>query len=153
MTTKRQNLLESVVVLVIVSVMTLIGNQAGFDNGIIEALPGMGILLLLCIAGIATNMFVFRKIPSVLFVITYGVIVTLPGFPFSGAVNAYVAKVHFLALTTPILAYAGVAIGKDLDAFKKSGWRIVVVSLFVMTSTYIASAAISQGVLKFMGDI
>ncbi|CCO25459.1 hypothetical protein [Maridesulfovibrio hydrothermalis] len=151
--TKQQTLIESFVVLVIVSIMVLIGNQAGFNNNMVEALPGMGILLLLCVAGVATNMFVFKKIPSVLFVITYGVIVTVPAFPLAETVNAYVAKVHFLALTTPILAYAGVAIGKDLDTFKKSGWRIVLVSLFVMVSTYIASAAIAQGVLKFMGDI
>ncbi|GKT29738.1 hypothetical protein ADUPG1_001261, partial [Aduncisulcus paluster] len=58
-----------------------------------------------------------------------------------------------LALTSPILAYAGVSIGKDLDTFKKSGWRIVIVSIFVMVSTYIGSAAIAQSVLKFMGDI
>lgn len=151
--TKQQTLLESFAVLVIVSIMVLIGNQAGFNNNMIEALPGMGILLLLCVAGVATNMFVFKKIPSVLFVITYGVIVTVPAFPFADIVNGYVAKVHFLALTTPILAYAGVAIGKDLDTFKKSGWRIIIVSIFVMVSTYIASAAIAQGVLKYMGDI
>ncbi|WP_432735357.1 hypothetical protein [Maridesulfovibrio sp. FT414] len=151
--TKQQNIIESVIVLIIVSLMVLVGNHVGFHNNMVEALPGMGILLLLCVAGVATNMFVFKKIPSVLFVITYGVIVTVPGFPLAETVNAAVAKVHFLALTTPILAYAGVAIGKDLDTFKKSGWRIVVVSLFVMISTYIASAAIAQGVLKFMGDI
>ena len=119
----------------------------------IDALPGMGILFLLCVAGVATNMFLIRKIPSVLFVITYGVIISLPSFPFSAVTNAYVAKVNFLALTTPILAYAGVAIGKDLDAFKKSGWRIVIVSLVVMFSTYIGSAAIAQTVLKYMGAI
>ncbi|WP_321403119.1 hypothetical protein [Maridesulfovibrio sp.] len=151
--TKQQNLIESTAVLVLVSIMVLIGNHVGFNNNIVEALPGMGILLLICVAGVATNMFVFKKIPSVLFVITYGVIVSLPGFPLSETINAYVAKVHFLALTTPILAYAGIAIGKDLDTFKKSGWRIVIVSLFVMISTYIGSAAIAQGVLKFMGDI
>jgi hypothetical protein len=151
--TKQQTIFESFVVLLIVSVMTLIGNHAGFNNNIIDALPGMGILLLLCISGVATNMFLLKKIPSVLFVITYGVIITLPTFPYSAVTNAYVAKVHFLALTTPILAYAGVAIGKDLAAFKKSGWRIVVVSLFVMVSTYIGSAAIAQAVLKYMGDI
>ncbi|BBD06953.1 hypothetical protein [Desulfovibrio ferrophilus] len=151
--TANRSLIESCIVLIIVSVITLIGNAVGFNNGIIESLPGMGILLLLCIAGVATNMFVFKKIPSVLFVITYGVIITLPTFPFAPAVNAYVSKVSFLALTTPILAYAGIAIGKDLATFKQSGWRIVVVSIFVMISTYVASAAIAQGVLKYMGDI
>ena len=151
--TKQHTLIESCIVLLIVAIITLIGNQIGFHNNVIDALPGMGILFLLCVAGVATNMFLIRKIPSVLFVITYGVIISLPSFPFSAVTNAYVAKVNFLALTTPILAYAGVAIGKDLDAFKKSGWRIVIVSLVVMFSTYIGSAAIAQAVLKYMGAI
>jgi hypothetical protein len=149
----KQTFLESIVVLIIVGVITLIGNFVGFNNGIVESLPGMGILVALCIAGIATNHFILKKIPSVLFVITYGVIITLPGFPGSEAFSAAVGKVNFLALTTPILAYAGIAIGKDLDTFKQSGWRIVVVSIFVMISTYVASAAIAQGVLSFMGEI
>lgn len=153
MTDSKRSLFESFVVLLIVGVITLIGNQVGFKNGIIESLPGMAILLALCVAGVGTNMYVFKKIPSVLFVITYGVIISLPNFPGSEFVNASVAKVSFLALTTPILAYAGIAIGKDLATFKQSGWRIVVVSIFVMISTYVASAAIAQGVLKFMGDI
>jgi len=151
--TRQQTMLESVAVLVIVSIITLIGNQVGFKNNILDALPGMAILLCLCIAGVATNMFIFKKIPSVLFVITYGVIITMPTFPMAESINAYMTKVNFLALTTPILAYAGVAIGKDLDTFRKSGWRIVVVSIFVMIATYMASAIIAQGVLKFMGEI
>ncbi|MBU1001720.1 MAG: hypothetical protein KKE73_04285 [Proteobacteria bacterium] len=149
----KLNLIESFVFLVFVSVMTLVGNLVGFHNGIIESIPGMLVLLLLCVAGVATNKFIFKKIPSVLFVITYGVIISLPAFPYSAEVNAAVAKVNFLALTTPILAYAGIAIGKDLASFKKTGWRIVVVSIFVMISTYVASAAIAQAVLKYMGDI
>ena len=62
-------------------------------------------------------------------------------------------KVNFLALTTPILAYAGVALGKDLDMLKKTGWRIVVVSFVVFIGTYIGSAVIAQVVLKMIGEI
>jgi putative effector of murein hydrolase LrgA (UPF0299 family) len=64
-----------------------------------------------------------------------------------------VGKVNFLALTTPILAYAGVGIGKDINTLKQTGWRIVVVSLVVMASTFISSAAISNVVLKMLGEI
>jgi putative effector of murein hydrolase LrgA (UPF0299 family) len=51
------------------------------------------------------------------------------------------------------LAYAGVAIGKDLDDFAKSGWRIVVVACVVFIGTYIGSAIIAQAILKYLGQI
>jgi len=56
-------------------------------------------------------------------------------------------------LCTPILAYAGVAIGKDLDAFAKTGWRIVVLSCSIFIGTYVGSAVIAQLILKAMGQI
>ncbi|SKA66977.1 hypothetical protein [Desulfobaculum bizertense] len=146
-------MVESAIVLVIVAVITLIGNSIGHNFGLLEALPGMAVLFGICLAGIAANRFVFSKLPPVLYIITFGMLVTLPGFPGSEQFAAWVSKVNFLALTTPILAYAGVGIGKDLDALKKTGWRIVVVSLFVMASTFVASAGIAHVVLKVLGEI
>lgn len=145
-------IIESALVLLIVAVITLVGNRIGYGFGFIEALPGMAVLLGICLAGILTSQYVY-KLPAVLYVITFGMIVTMPGVPGSETVAAWVSKVNFLALTTPILAYAGVSIGKDLPALKQSGWRIVVVSLFVMVGTYVASAGIAQVVLKYLGEI
>lgn len=144
---------ESIIVLIIVSMITLVGNTIGYKFGIIEALPGMAVLLGICIAGVLANNFIWKKLPTVLYVVTFGTIITLPGFPFAEQFSAWVGKVNFLALTTPILAYAGIGIGKDLDSLKKTGWRIVVVSIVVMTSTYIFSAGIAQFILKIMGEI
>lgn len=144
---------ESIIVLMIVTIITLIGNKIGYKFGLIEALPGLGILLAICIAGVLSNNYLFKKLPTVLYVVTFGTIITMPGFPGSQAISQYVGKVHFLALTTPILAYVGVGIGKDLDSLKKTGWRIVIVSLVVMISTYVCSAGIAQAILKFMGEI
>lgn len=143
---------ESAIVLLLVGVITLVGNWIGYGFGIIEALPGMAVLTGICILGVLANRYVY-KLPTVLYVITFGMIITLPGFPGHEMFAGWVSKVNFLALTTPILAYAGVGIGKDLPALKKTGWRIVVVSLFVMTGTYVASAAIAHVVLKFLGEI
>ncbi|MFV0420840.1 hypothetical protein [Oleidesulfovibrio sp.] len=143
---------ESAIVLALVAAITLVGNRIGYGFGIAEALPGMAVLFAICMLGILANRFLF-KLPTVLYVITFGMVLTLPGFPGSATVAAWVSKVNFLALTTPILAYAGVGIGKDLPVLKQTGWRIVVVSLFVMTGTYIGSAAIAHVVLKFLGEI
>ncbi|WP_462327406.1 hypothetical protein [Desulfobaculum sp.] len=147
------SIVESAIVLLLVAAITLVGNSIGYDFGIVEAMPGMAVLFGLCLAGILANRFVWKKLPTVLYVITFGMIVTLPGFPGAEAFTAWVSKVNFLALTTPILAYAGVGIGKDLDALKKTGWRIVVVSIFVMAGTYIASAGIAHVVLNALGEI
>lgn len=143
---------ESAIVLLIVGAITLIGNWIGYGFGIMEALPGMAVLVGICILGVLANKYIYN-LPTVLYVITFGMIITMPGVPGHEMFAGWVAKVNFLALTTPILAYAGVGIGKDLPALKKTGWRIVVVSLFVMTGTYVASAAIAHVVLKFLGEI
>ncbi|XXJ20593.1 hypothetical protein ACR42D_13860 [Desulfovibrio caledoniensis] len=145
-------IIESAIVLLIVAVITLVGNRIGYGFGIIEAMPGMAVLVAICVLGVLANKYVY-KLPTVLYVITFGMIITMPGVPGHEAVAAWVSKVNFLALTTPILAYAGIGIGKDLPALQKTGWRIVVVSLFVMAGTYIASAGIAQVVLKSLGEI
>lgn len=147
-----QKIIESAIVLLIVAVISLVGNWIGYGFGLVEALPGMGVLVGICLLGVFANKCIY-KLPTVLYVVTIGTIVTLPGFPGNELFSAWVAKVNFLALTTPILAYAGVGIGKDLPALKKTGWRIVVVSLFVMIGTYVASAGIAQVVLKALGEI
>jgi len=145
-------IIESVIVLLIVAAITLVGNWIGYGFSIPEALPGMAVLVGVCIFGVLANRYIY-KLPTVLYVITFGMIITMPGVPGHETVAAWVSKVNFLTLTTPILAYAGVGIGKDLPILKKTGWRIVVVSLFVMTGTYVASAGIAQIVLKSLGEI
>lgn len=147
------NLKETLYVLLLVGLMSLLGNYVGFKNGMLEALPGMLILIAISMGGILLGKYMPGGIPGVAYVVTLGCIVTYPGFPGAEAMNALIKKVNFLALTTPILAYAGIAIGKDLDALKKLGWRVVVVSCVVFTGTYIGSALIAQGLLKFLGQI
>lgn len=144
---------DSALVLAIVGVMSLAANLVGPGNGIIESLPGMVILIGIAWAGIALAKVVPVKIPAVAYVVTLGCVLTYPGVPGAAVINTYMAKVNFVALCTPILAYAGVAIGKDIDVFKKAGWRIIVVACFVFTGTYFLSAVIAQMILTALGQI
>ena len=105
------------------------------------------------LVAMAMAKFLPGNIPAVAYVVTLACLLSYPGVPGSEYVNAYVKKVGFLQLCTPILAYAGVSIGKDLDAFAKSGWRIVVISCIVFIGTYIGSAVIAQCILKALGQI
>jgi hypothetical protein len=110
-------------------------------------------LIALAFLGIWLGKVVPGGIPGVAYVVTIGCILTVPGMPCAAAISAAVSKVGFMQLCTPILAYAGVAICKDLDVFAQSSWRIVVVSCVVFIGTYIGSAIIAQLILKAIGQI
>ena len=59
-----------------------------------------------------------------------------------------IGKIGLLPLCTPILAYAGISIGKDVDTFKKQGFAIVVVAIFTFAGTFLGSTIIAQIILK-----
>ncbi|KEI06156.1 LysO family transporter [Clostridium botulinum] len=144
---------KSLCILVLMALLSLVGNLIGPKHGIFEALPGMIILVVIAISGIILAKVIPGKIPAVAYIVTIGCIVTYPGFPGAEIVTKCMTKVDFLSLTTPILAYVGISIGKDLESFKKSGWRIILVSCVVFIGTYLGSAAIAQLILKSLGQI
>jgi hypothetical protein len=144
---------EIAIVLLITAAISVVGNFIGYKVNIIEAIPGALILVLISIAGIGLAKIIPGNIPSVAYIVTLSTVLTIPGIPGSAAISNYVSKVNFLALTTPILAYAGIYTGKNLDSLKKTGWRIVVVSIFVIIGTYVGSALIAHFILKGLGQI
>lgn len=144
---------DTIIVLAIVSFMSLFSNVLGTKANIIQSIPGLLILAAIALVGMLMSKYLPGGIPAAAYVVTIGCILTVPGVPGSALINSYVKDVGFVALCTPILAYAGVAIGKDLDAFAKSGWRICVLAIVVFVGTYIASAIIAQAILKYLGQI
>ncbi len=150
---KIYNLAETLVILLIMGLLSLVSNTLSSSYGFLQALPGIVILVLIAMAGIIMAKVLPGRIPAAAYVVTLGCILTYPGFPGSSFINAYMKPVGFVSLCTPILAYAGVSVGKDMDAFKHTGWRIVVLSCVIFVGTYIGSAVIAQGILKSIGQI
>ncbi|MBQ3437956.1 MAG: DUF340 domain-containing protein [Fusobacterium sp.] len=146
-------LLNNLLILCITAVLTLVGNFIGPKINPLEALPGMIILVLIAFIGIALSKLIPVKIPSVAYIVTIATILTIPGGPLAELISTYTAKVNFLALCTPILAYAGIYTGKNIDSLKKTGWKILVLGLFVILGTYLGSAIIAQIILKSIGQI
>ena len=144
---------DTIIILAIVTLMSLVSNVLGTKADIIQSIPGLLILAAIAFAGMMMSKYLPGGIPAAAWVVTLGCVLTIPGVPGADFINSYVKNVGFVALCTPILAYAGVSIGKDLDAFAKTGWRIVVLSIVVFVGTYIASAIIAQAILKALGQI
>lgn len=150
---KQYNLAETFIILLLIGVMSMVSNTLSSSVGILEGIPGLLILVAIAMAGILMGKYMPGNIPAVAYVVTLGCILTYPGFPGSDIINLYMKKVGFVSLCTVILAYAGVSIGKDMDAFKHTGWRIIVLSCIIFVGTYLGSAVIAQFVLKAIGQI
>lgn len=144
---------DSIIVLLITAAISIVGNFVGYKINMIEAIPGVLILVAMAAAGIVLAKVIPVKIPAVAYIVTLATVVTIPGMPGAATITALVGKVNFLALATPILAYAGIYTGKNLDSLKKTGWRIVVLAIFVMIGTYLGSAIIADVILRMLGQI
>ena len=80
-----------------------------------------------------------------------GVLVSVPGFPGGDFVLSYTKQVSFIALTTPLLAYAGLSVGKDMEAFKALSWRIIPVALAVAAGSFVCSTILAEFMLHLEG--
>ncbi|WP_296954233.1 DUF340 domain-containing protein [uncultured Dialister sp.] len=139
--------------LIITGLLSLVANVIGTKNTLVDGALGMVVLVFIALAGIVLAKVLPGNIPAVAYVVTLGTIVSFPGFPGADFVNSVVKHVGFLQLCTPILAYAGISICKDLDVFKDSSWRIVLISCVVFIGTYLGSAVIAQVILTFLGQV
>ncbi len=140
-------------ILAIVCGISLIGNWIAVKIDPIKSLPGMLILGLISFAGWVLGQVLPWKLPNIVYISLIAIGLTTPWTPGSQWVVAQVNNVNFLALCTPILAYAGIAIGKDLDQFAKMSWKIAIVAMFVLSGTFIGSCLIAQTMLKLTGKI
>ena len=80
-------------------------------------------------------------------------VLTLPISPISDFIVNAMSAYSFGLVGLPLLAFAGIAVGDQLEVFKKLSWKIVIVSFVVMASTYFGSAAISNIILSLKGMI
>ncbi|WP_025138468.1 DUF3100 domain-containing protein [Achromobacter sp. DH1f] len=128
----------------ICGLFALVGNRLGYNVPFLDALPGMAIIILLVvIADLLLR--VVPKLPAVAVLSLIAMTVGCPGvLPYSDQIIAAVGKVNFLPFTTVILAMAGLSILKDLPAFRKLGWKIVVVSLAANAGTFMGATLIAE---------
>ena len=144
---------EKIYILLITAAISVVANWVGPGISPLQGIPGVLILAAISIAGIAISDIMPGKIPAVAYIVTLATIVTIPAFPLSGFISYHTGNVDFTTLCTPILAYAGIYTGENLDNLKKTGPKIILLSIFVILGTYIGSAIIAQLILKMIGQI
>ena len=143
-------MVEKTKILALIGIIAILGNWVGYGVSPIEAFPGIILIVLFTIIGLGLNT-VIPKIPAVVWISLIALIATTPIFPGNEWIAGETGKVNFMAIATPILAYAGLSLGKDIESFKKLGWRIVVISLVVYTGTFLFATLFAEIVFRLQG--
>lgn len=141
--------------LLFIGVTVLAGNWISTKVPPWEALPGLMILLgMIAIACLIRRIMPFY-FPIIALISTVALIMTIPQFPGAQFMSKYIDKVSFISLCTPVVAYAGIAITKDLTALKAggAGWKIIVSTLVALMGTYLGSVLVGELVLRLTGRI
>ena len=128
-------------------------NSPPFDP--VGAFHGMVVIIALALVGWLLSKHVKIKLesPTVIWISVLALLVSSPIFPGNAWVSSVTKHVSFMAITTPVLAYAGLSLGKDITKFKELGWRIIIVSLLVFTGTFVLATLFAQIMLHLNGTI
>lgn len=139
--------------LLIACAIGLVSNWVATGADPLTALPGMAILYIVSVIGLVLARYVPFYLPSVAWTSLLAILVTIPGIPGTDWVLAKVEALNFLALATPALAYAGLALTKgEFDIARRSGWKIVIVAICVMFGTFMGSVVIADLTLRLSGQ-
>lgn len=147
-------ILETIFLLILVAIIMAAGNTVGYKIDLLISLEAVGVLVIISIIGfLISKLPLLKKLPVILWVSIVAAVSSSPICPWNDIVVSVTDQISLLAVCTPVLAYAGLAIGKDLALFKNISWRIIPVSLAVFSGTFIFAALIAQVTLHWEGAI
>ena len=151
----RKYFVQQLGLLLMVSVVIILTNIIGYKMPVGDYIIGVLLLSAISLVGLTISNFMSRfvKLPSMIYVSLLGLLLACPVSPVKDIVVETTTPVAFLAPATALGAFAGISLGKDLKDFAKMGWKLVLITLFVITGTFIFSAFVADVVLKITGAI
>jgi hypothetical protein len=144
---------NSLVMLLVIGVITIVGNWVGYGVSPIEAAPGMVLIIVIGLISLLLGRILPLELPSFAYAMIIAFLLSLPYSPVQSIVLSLTEPVNFLATTTPILAYAGLSVGSQVTQMREVSWKLVVVAVFVFFGTFFGSALIAQAVMSIQGTI
>ena len=151
----RKYFVQQLGLLLMVSVIIILTNVIGYKMPVKDSIIGVLLLSAISLIGLTISKFMSRfvKLPSMMYVSLLGLLLACPVSPVKDIVVETTTPVAFLAPATALGAFAGISLGKDLKDFTKMGWKLVLITLFVITGNFIFSALVADIVLKMTGAI
>ncbi|WP_186036636.1 DUF3100 domain-containing protein [Burkholderia gladioli] len=129
---------------IVTAAMALVCDWIAHGTTPLVGLPGIAIMVVATIVGDALARVTGRRIPAVCWVSVVAMFLTSPWSPWASQIAALSSHNDFLGVTTPMLVFAGLSIAKDIPAFRRLGWRIVLVSFVANAGTFIGATLVAQ---------
>ena len=131
----------------------MVANFIGFDVAFSQSLPGVLVLLVISAAAGFLRWLIPLKLPTVAYCSILGLLCACPLSPVSQFVIESAGKINFTAPLTMVGAFAGMSISNQIKQFVRQGWKMIVISVLVMTGTFFGSLVIAQVMLQLTGTI
>ena len=148
------NLKYMSVIIVFIFISNLIVIKKGqLDINIFDCIPILIVFLIASLVSVLIRTVIKLEVPAVVYAALLMTIISLPVFPWFDTLQAWVGGVTFNAFLTPIIAFTGICLGKDLAQFVRTGPKLIVISILVFIGTYLGSATIAQISLMITGVI
>lgn len=144
---------EWIAILIFVAIAIMTSNFIGFRVPFAESLNGVLVLSAITLIAVFVSKIIPLKLPMIMFCSLLGLLFALPFSPVSEFITEATGKIQFKAPLTIVGALAGISIGASFHLFVKQGWRMLVIAIAVMTSTFVGSVIIAQLVLKLTNAI
>ena len=145
--------INALLMLLVIGVITLIGNWIGYGASPIEAAPGMALIVAIGLLSLFLGRYVPLELPSFAYAMIIAFLLALPYSPVQSTILSLTKPVNFLATTTPILAYAGLSIGLQVKRMREVSWKLIIVAIIVFLGTFFGSALVAQAILSMQGII
>ena len=122
--------------------------RGGTTMEFVTAVIGMIIIIIISVLSLKIKQLLPWKIPA----FAWASIPT-PWSPVQQVVLDFTNAVTTGAVSSVILAVAGVSIGTKLSDIKRLSWKMIIVAIFVFCGTFFGSALIAQLILSIQGII
>ena len=151
----RKYCIQQAGLLCLVAVIMILTKMIGYQMPLADSIAGILVLCAIALFGLTVSKFMSRfiKLPSMMYVSLTGLLLACPVSPVKDIIIQVTSQVAFMAPATALGAFAGISLGKDLKNFAKMGWKMVVITLLVITGTFIFSALVADLVLRATGAI
>lgn len=149
---KHLTLSDNLLILILTGILGFVANVVGYKASVPDSMIGSILLVIIAFIGLCiAHIPGLRKLPAVFWVSIFAVICSIPGIPGTEYILEHTKNFNFLATTTPILAYGGLSLGKDIPAFKRLSWRIVPVAIMVASGSFICATIMAEIMLHVEG--
>ena len=149
-----ENIIEQIKIVIVVNGIIAVNHLVSVRSNLMELGKATLVSFVLVVLSILLKNFVKKpNLPGFAWSTLVAFALTLPISPVADFIVNTLQAYSFGLVGIPLLAFAGIAVGEQLEVFKKLSWKIVLIAFVVMASTYFGSALISNIVLALNGMI